>query len=51
MFRFLYDLNLPLKSKIEKIAQEMYGAADIKVTNEVEDKVKQLENKVYLRVF
>uniref|UniRef100_A0A1B6CS92 C-1-tetrahydrofolate synthase, cytoplasmic n=1 Tax=Clastoptera arizonana TaxID=38151 RepID=A0A1B6CS92_9HEMI len=44
-FKYLYDLNIPLKSKIETIAKEMYGAADIKLTREVEEKLQTLQNK------
>ena len=29
MFRFLYELNTPIKKKIETIAKEMYGAASV----------------------
>lgn len=28
-FRFLYSLDLPLKTKIETICKEMYGASDV----------------------
>lgn len=28
-FKFLYDLNQPIKSKIETIAQKIYGAVDV----------------------
>lgn len=31
-FRFLYDDALPLKGKIETIARDMYGAADVEYT-------------------
>ncbi|KAJ9575956.1 hypothetical protein L9F63_007183 [Diploptera punctata] len=39
-FRFLYDLDLPLVDKMRKIAQEMYGAADIDITPEVQKRVE-----------
>jgi formyltetrahydrofolate synthetase len=35
LFRFLYDLDLPLEDKIRKIAQEMYGAGDINLSTDV----------------
>jgi len=41
LFRFLYDLDLPLEDKIRKIAQEMYGAGDISLSADVQ---KRLEN-------
>uniref|UniRef100_A0A1B6ED89 C-1-tetrahydrofolate synthase, cytoplasmic n=2 Tax=Clastoptera arizonana TaxID=38151 RepID=A0A1B6ED89_9HEMI len=44
-FQYLYNLDLPLKTKIEKIAQEMYGAADIKLSPKAEEKLIALENK------
>ncbi|MGQ9662315.1 MAG: formate--tetrahydrofolate ligase, partial [Kiritimatiellia bacterium] len=28
-FRFLYDLDLPLRERIERIAKDVYGAADV----------------------
>lgn len=39
-FKFLYDVNIPLVSKIETIAKEMYGAAGISLEPLAE---KQLE--------
>jgi formyltetrahydrofolate synthetase len=41
LFRFLYDLDLPLEDKIRKIAQEMYGAGNIDLSDDVQ---KLLEN-------
>jgi formyltetrahydrofolate synthetase len=41
VFRFLYDLDLPLEDKIRKIAQEMYGAGDIDLSTDAQ---KRLEN-------
>jgi methylenetetrahydrofolate dehydrogenase (NADP+)/methenyltetrahydrofolate cyclohydrolase/formyltetrahydrofolate synthetase len=37
----LYDLDLPLEDKIRKIAQEMYGAGNIDLSDDVQ---KLLEN-------
>ena len=38
-FRFLYDLDLPIKEKIEIIAREMYGAKDCSYTPEAEEQI------------
>lgn len=38
-FKFLYDLNQPIKDKIEIIAREMYGAKDVSYTPEAEEQI------------
>lgn len=45
-FKYLYELNLPLKTKIETIAKEMYGAGEVRYTDLVEKKLKQFEEQV-----
>ncbi|NWG35689.1 MAG: formate--tetrahydrofolate ligase [Chloroflexi bacterium] len=40
-FRFLYDLNLPIKEKIEIIAREIYRADGVDYTPEAEAKIEQ----------
>jgi len=40
-FEFLYDLNLPLKDKIEIIAQEMYGAKDVSYSDKAEKQINK----------
>lgn len=40
-FKFLYDLKLPLKEKIEIIAKEMYGAAEVTYSDEANSKIEQ----------
>jgi formate--tetrahydrofolate ligase len=42
-FHFLYELDLPLKERIELIAQEVYGADGVSYTAEAEQKIKLLE--------
>jgi formate--tetrahydrofolate ligase len=42
-FRFLYDLDLPLRDRIDVIAREVYGADGVTYTDEAEEKVKALE--------
>ncbi len=43
-FKFLYDLDLPLKERIEKITKEVYGGDGVVFTPEAEAKVKAIEN-------
>ena len=38
-FKFLYELDLPIKEKIEIIAREMYGAKDCSYTPEAEEQI------------
>jgi formate--tetrahydrofolate ligase len=42
-FKFLYDLELPLRQRIEKIAKEVYGADGVSFTPEAEAKAKRME--------
>ncbi|WWC63588.1 uncharacterized protein I303_106193 [Kwoniella dejecticola CBS 10117] len=46
-FQFLYDLNQPLKNKIEIIAKEMYGADGIQLSAEAEEEVARYEKQGY----
>lgn len=46
-YRFLYDLNMPLKLKIETIAKEMYGAKSVEFSDEILNKLSTYETKVY----
>ncbi len=39
-FRFLYDLDLPIKEKIETLAREVYGADGVEYSPEAEEKIK-----------
>jgi methylenetetrahydrofolate dehydrogenase (NADP+)/methenyltetrahydrofolate cyclohydrolase/formyltetrahydrofolate synthetase len=38
-FKFLYDVNLPIESKIEIIAKEMYGADGIELSDLAKQKI------------
>lgn len=40
-FAFLYDVNLPIKDKIEIIAKEMYGAAGVEYKPEAEAQIEK----------
>ncbi len=42
-FKFLYDLDLPLGQRIERIAQEVYGADGVSYTPEASKKLKEME--------
>ncbi len=42
-FKFLYDLKLPLKQRIEAIAKEVYGASGVTYTADAQAKVERLE--------
>lgn len=39
-FKFLYDLNLSIKEKIEAIATKIYGAANVEYSPTAEEKIK-----------
>lgn len=42
-FRFLYDLKLPLRKRIEKIAKEVYGAAGVDYSDVAKQKAERIE--------
>ena len=42
-FKFLYDVNLSIKEKVETIAKSIYGAADVTFTGEALKVVKEIE--------
>jgi formate--tetrahydrofolate ligase len=42
-FKFLYDLQIPLRRRIELIATEVYGAREVTYTDEALEKVRLLE--------
>jgi formate--tetrahydrofolate ligase len=46
-FRFLYDLERPLKEKIETIAREIYGAGQVAYTKQAEEELAFLEGLGY----
>lgn len=43
-FTFAYDLDLPIKEKIEQIAQKIYGADGVNFTKEAEAEIKKIES-------
>jgi len=42
-FKLLYNLKMPLRKRIEKIAKEVYGAAGVDYSAEAEAKAKKIE--------
>jgi len=42
-FRFLYDLDQPIKAKIERIAQAIYGAGEVVFESKAESQIRQYE--------
>lgn len=42
-FNFLYELDQPIKAKIETIAREIYGAAGVSYEAEAESQIRQYE--------
>jgi len=42
-FKFLYDLDQPIKNKIEIIAREIYGAKDVEYTEKAEEQIEDYE--------
>ena len=43
-FDYLYDLDLPLKERVKRIATEIYGAAGVDWTPDAEKKITQFQN-------
>jgi formyltetrahydrofolate synthetase len=50
-FRFLYELDLPLRQRVERIAKEIYGADGVSYTPEAEAKAKRFEADPQYRDF
>ena len=48
-FKFLYDLDMPLKDRIYKIATEIYGADDVTYTAEANKKIADIDANPELR--
>ena len=42
-FRFLYDMSMPLRERIEMLAKEIYGADGVEYSDEALEKAKNLE--------
>lgn len=46
-FKFLYDLDLPVKTKIETICQKIYGAAAVNYSKEADHMIARFEELGY----
>ncbi len=46
-FKYIYDLEDSIKTKIEKISTEIYGAEGVEFSDEASKKIKELEEKGY----
>jgi len=42
-FRFLYDDDMPLRKRIEKLAEQVYGANGVQYSIEADKKIKKIE--------
>ncbi|RJO65379.1 MAG: formate--tetrahydrofolate ligase [Myxococcales bacterium] len=42
-FKLLYELDLPIRQRIEKIAKEVYGADGVEYSNEAKNKLVKME--------
>jgi formate--tetrahydrofolate ligase len=42
-FKFLYELDMPIKDRIEKIATEIYGADGVDYTNDATNQLKKIQ--------
>ncbi|MGI0029889.1 MAG: formate--tetrahydrofolate ligase, partial [Nitrososphaera sp.] len=42
-FKFLYDMNTPLRQRIERIAKEVYGADGVSYSSEAKTKAEKFE--------
>ena len=46
-FKYLYEDDMPLFKKIEKIAQEIYSASEVVADTKVRQQLKDFEEKGY----
>ena len=46
-FNYIYELEESIKSKIKKVATKIYGANDIKYTDEAEKEIEKIEKMGY----
>ena len=46
-FKYMYDLNENIKSKIQKVATKIYGAKDIEYSEEAEKEIEKIERLGY----
>jgi formyltetrahydrofolate synthetase len=46
-FKFLYDLEEPIEEKIRTIAQKIYSAQDIQISETAQNKIDILKRQVF----
>ena len=46
-FKYMYDLDEGIKSKIQKVATEIYGAKDVEYSEEAEKEIEKIEKLGY----
>ena len=46
-FKYMYDLNENIKSKIQKVANKIYGAKDVEYTEQAEKEIEKIEKLGY----
>ena len=46
-FRFIYDDNDDIKTKIEKVAQKIYGAKDVEYSENAKEQIEKIEKLGY----
>lgn len=44
-FRFLYELDLPLIQKIERVAEKIYGASSVAMEGKINRKIRRIEKR------
>jgi formate--tetrahydrofolate ligase len=47
-FKFLYELDMPIKDRIEKIATEIYGADGVDFSGEAQNQLKRIQGNAEL---
>ena len=50
-FKYLYNLTMPLRQRIERIAEQVYGADGVEFTPEAAKKIEALEKDPHARKF
>ena len=46
-FKYMYDLNESIKSKVQKVATKIYGAKDVEYSEEAEKEIEKIERLGY----
>ena len=46
-FKYMYDLNESIKSKVQKVATKIYGAKDVEYSEEAEKEIEKIEKLGY----